>query len=198
MNESLRERLLELQLEQMPPALRERYDQEVRAMLEKRMTGTDRKVWLGGTVMSAVFAVLLGTFAIIVPPGVPLPARIPVAVGALFSVGFAILGVRVLRRGSIDLKFDTSVCIRMVWGFAVLTAIMFAVMSLLVPDRIVGLWMMIFGLVVLVVGAVFLIRHVIEQSELKTREKLLEIEYRLAELAETAKPGKTNPRKDAR
>ena len=47
------------------------------------------------------------------------------------------------------------------------------------------------ALVVLVVGAVFLIRHVIEQSELKTREKLLEIEYRLAELAETAKPGKT-------
>jgi predicted membrane channel-forming protein YqfA (hemolysin III family) len=81
----------------------------------------------------------------------------------------------------------------MVWGLAVLVVIMFTVMSLLVPDRIVGLWMMIFGLVVLVVGAVFLIRHVIEQSELKTREKLLEIEYRIAELAETAKPGKTKP-----
>jgi hypothetical protein len=37
-------------------------------------------------------------------------------------------------------------------------------------------------------GAVFLIRHVIEQSELKTREKLLEIEYRLAELTESIKP----------
>ena len=163
-------------------------------MLEKRLTGTDRKVWLGGTVMSVVFAVLLGALAIIPPAEeVPLPARIPVAVGVLFSVGFAIFGLRVLWRGSMDLKFDTSVIIGMVWGLAVLVVIMFTVMSLLVPDRIVGLWMMIFGLVVLVVGAVFLIRHVIEQSELKTREKLLEIEYRIAELAETAKPGKTKP-----
>jgi hypothetical protein len=31
---------------------------------------------------------------------------------------------------------------------------------------------------------------VIEQSERKTREKLLEIEYRLVELAEMVEPGK--------
>jgi membrane associated rhomboid family serine protease len=192
MNDNFRERLLEL--EQVTPALKERYNKKVQAMLEKRLTGTDRKVWLGGTVMSVVFAVLLGALAIIPPAEeVPLPARIPVAVGVLFSVGFAIFGLRVLWRGSMDLKFDTSVIIGMVWGLAVLVVIMFTVMSLLVPDRIVGLWMMIFGLVVLVVGAVFLIRHVIEQSELKTHEKLLEIEYRIAELAETAKPGKTKP-----
>jgi hypothetical protein len=190
MNDSFRERLL--RLEQVTPALKERYDKEVQAMLEKRITGISRWVVLGSAVMSVVFAVLLVVWAIIPPAEeVPLPARIPVAVGALFSVGFAILLLRVFRRGSIDLKFDTSVYIGMVWVFAVLMVIMFMVMSLLAPDRIAGLWMMIFGLVVLVVGAVFLIRHVIEQSELKTREKLLEIEYRLAELAETAKPGKT-------
>jgi hypothetical protein len=190
MNDSFRERLL--RLEQVTPALKERYDKEVQAMLEKRITGIGRWVVLGSAVMSVVFAVLLGVWAIIPPAEeVPLPARIPVAVGALFSVGFAILLLRVFRRGSIDLKFDTSVYIGMVWVFAVLMVIMFMVMSLLAPDRFAGLWMMIFGLVVLVVGAVFLIRHVIEQSELKTREKLLEIEYRLAELAETAKPGKT-------
>ena len=160
-------------------------------MLEKRITGIGRWVVLGSAIMSVVFAVLLGVLAIIPPAEeVPLPARIPVAVGALFSVGFAILLLRVFRRGSIDLKFDTSVYIGMVWLLAVIMVVMFMVMSLLAPDRIAGLWMMIFGLVVLVVGAVFLIRHVIEQSELKTREKLLEIEYRLIELAETAKPGK--------
>jgi hypothetical protein len=197
MNDRFRERLL--RLEQVTPALKERYDKEVQAMLEKQITGIGRWVVLGAIVLNVVFAVLLVTLAIIPPAEeVPLPARIPVAVGALFSVGFAILGVRVLRRGSIDLKSDTSVCIRMVWGFAVLMVIMFMYMSLLAPDRITGLWMMIFGLVVLVVGAVFLIRHVIEQSGLKTREKLLEIEYRLAELAETAKAGKTDPREDAR
>ena len=191
MNDSFRERLL--RLEQVTPALKERYDKEIQATLEKRLTRTDRKVWLGGTVMSVVFAVFLGAMAIIPPLAeVPLLVRIPNAVGVLFCVAFAILGVRILLRGSMDLKFDTSVIIGMVWGLAVLTVIMFTVMSLLVPDRIVGLWMMIFGLVVLVVGAVFLIRHAIAQSELKTCEKLLEIEYRLAELAETAKSAKPN------
>lgn len=40
------------------------------------------------------------------------------------------------------------------------------------------------GVVFLVIGVAFLIRHVMEQSELRTQEKLLEIDYRLAELAE--------------
>ena len=191
MNDSFRERLFKL--EPATPALKEQYDKKVQAMLGKRLTGTDRKVWLGGTVMSVVFAVLLGAMAIIPPLAeVPLFVRVPPAVGVLFCVGFAIFFLRVLRRGSMDLKFDTSVIIGMVWGLAVFMVTMFTVMSLLVPDRIVGLWMMIFGLVVLVVGAVFLIRHAIAQSELKTCEKLLEIEYRLAELAETAKSGKPN------
>jgi len=44
--------------------------------------------------------------------------------------------------------------------------------------------MILGGLVFLVMGLAFLMRHFIEQSELKTRERLLEIEYRLAELAE--------------
>jgi ATP/ADP translocase len=81
----------------------------------------------------------------------------------------------------------------MVWGFAVLMVIMFMVMAPLAPDRIVGLWLSVFGVVLLIIGAVFLIRHGIAQSELRTREKLLEIEYRLAELVEMAKPGKTKP-----
>jgi hypothetical protein len=194
MNDSFRERLLELQLEQMPPALRERYNREIQAMWEKRITGTDRWAVLGFAVMSVLFAVFLGVLAIIPPLAeVPLLARIPVAVGALFSVGFTVFLLRVLRRGSFDLKSDASFFIGMIWLFVVLTVAMFMVMSLLVPDRIVGLWLSVFGVVVLVIGAVFLIRHGIAQSELRTREKLLEIEYRLAELAETAKPGETKP-----
>jgi hypothetical protein len=192
MNDRFRERLLEL--EQMTPAVKERYDKEVQAMLERRITGTDRKVWLGGTIMSVVFAVLLGVFAIIPPLAeVPLFPRIGPAVGALFSVGFAIFFLRVFRRGSFDLKSDASFFIGMIWLMVVLAVAMFMVMSLLVPDRIVGLWLSVFGVVVLVIGAVFLIRHGIAQSELRTREKLLEIEYRLAELVEMAKPGKTKP-----
>ena len=56
--------------------------------------------------------------------------------------------------------------------------------------------MILCGLVFLVMGLGFLMRHVIELSELKTRERLLEIEYRLAELAEIVKatPGTKDQR----
>ena len=185
MNDSFRERLL--RLEQVTPALKERYDKEVQAMLENRITGSSRRALLRGIVMNVVIAVLLVTFSIIAPAGVPLFARIPVAVAALFSVGFVILLLRILRRGSFDVKSDTAAINGMVWVFGLLITVLFI---LIVPNSILGLRMIIFALVFLVIGAVFRIRHVIEQSELKTREKLLEIEYLLAELAETAKPGK--------
>ena len=168
--------------------MKEQYDKEVQAMLEKRITGVSRWVWLGIIGVNMVAAALLVTFTIIVPPGVPLLARLPVAVAALFSVGFVILGLYAFLRGSINLKFDTAVYSGMIWVFGVLLATMFIVIA---PNSILGLRMITFGLVILVIGAVFLVRNVIEQSELKTREKLLEIEYRLAELAETAKPGTT-------
>jgi hypothetical protein len=192
MNDSFRERLLEL--EQMTPAVKERYDKEVQTMLERRITGIGRWFVIGFTVISVVLAVLLGALVIIPPLAeVPQLARIPVAATALFSVGFAIFLLRILRRGSFDLKSDASFLIGMIWLFVVLMLIMFMVISLLIPDRIIGLWLIICGLVFLLIGAVFLIGHGIARSELRTREKLLEIEYRLAELAEMVKAGATKP-----
>jgi hypothetical protein len=188
MNDNFRERLLAQ--EQTTPALKERYDEEVRAMLEQRIS---RRACLGFMVMSVVFAVLLAVLAIIPPLAeVPLLVRIPPAVGVPFCVGFAIFFLRVLRRGSFDLKSDASFFIGMIWLLVVLTVAMFMVVSLLAQDKFVGLWLSVFSVVILVIGAVFLIRHGITRSELRIREKLLEIEYRLAELAETAKPGKPN------
>ena len=54
------------------------------------------------------------------------------------------------------------------------------------------------GLVFLVMAAMFLLRNIIEQSELMATEKLLEIEYRLAELTEAVKTQRpTTPGTDA-
>jgi hypothetical protein len=44
--------------------------------------------------------------------------------------------------------------------------------------------MTLLGLVFLVGAGVLLLRTVVEQSELKTREKLLELQYEMAELKE--------------
>jgi MFS family permease len=186
MNDSFRDRLLKM--EQATPALKERYDKEIQAMLEKRISGIRRWVWLGSAVMGVGFAVLFGTLAIITPAEFPMTGRIGFAAGALFGIGWAVLGWRVFRRSSINLKIDSGAAAGMAWGLPIILLTLFMVSA---PDSIVGLRMIISGLVFLVMGLAFLLRHVIEQSELKTREKLLEIEYRLAELVETAKLGKT-------
>jgi hypothetical protein len=174
-----RERLI--RCESMTPAYRQKYEEEMRAMLEKKLTGVRRWVWGLSAVMGVAFAVLFGTVAIVLPAEFPWEGRLGFAAGALFGIGWAVLGIRVFRRGSIDLKFDTGAAAGMAWGLPVVLVTLFMVSA---PEDIIGLRMILCGLVFLVMGAAFLIRHVIELSELKTREKLLEIEYRLAELAE--------------
>jgi hypothetical protein len=154
-------------------------------MFDKKRSGMRRWVWPGSAIMGLGFAVLFGTLAIILPAEFPWPGRLIFAARALFGIGFGLLGLKVFRRGAIDLKFDSWAYSGMAWGLPVLVV---TVAMVAAPDNIVGLRMILSGLVFLVGGAVFLIRHVVEQSELKTRERLLEIEYRLVELTERLKP----------
>jgi hypothetical protein len=178
-NRAFRKRLLDA--EQVTPALRERYHKELQAMLEKRLSGVRRWVWLAAAIMGWGFAVGFGTLAVAMPADFPWPGRLIFAAGALFGIGFGLLGLKVFWRGSLDLKSDSGAYSGMAWGLPVLVVTVAMVSA---PENDVGLRMILSGLVFLVMGAVFLIRHVIEQSELKTREKLLDIEYRLAELAD--------------
>jgi len=97
---------------------------------------------------------------------------------------WAFLGFKILRRGAIDRKVDAGIYAGLAWALPVFLVTMFMVWA---PDNITGLRMILSGLVFLVMGAMFLLRNIIEQSELRATEKLLEIEYRLAELTEAVK-----------
>jgi hypothetical protein len=187
-NRVFRERLLDA--EQVTPALKERYHKELQAMLEKQLSGMRRWGWLGSAIMGLGFAVLFGTLAVVAPAEFPWWGRLIFATGALFGIGWVLLGLKVFRRGSLDRKFDSWAASGMGWGFTVLVV---TVAMVCAPENVVGVRMILSGLVFLVMAAAFLIRHVIEQSELKTREKLLEIEYRLAELADRMKPERPLP-----
>ena len=191
MNESdrvFRERLLDA--EQVTPALKERYHEELQAMFEKQLSGMRRWCWLGSAIMGLGFAVGFGTLAVVAPAEFPWWWRLVFAVGALFGVGWGLLGLKIFRRGSLDLKSDAWAANGMAWAIPVLVV---TVAMLSAPDNVVGLRMILSSLIFLVMGAVFLIRHVVEQSELKTREKLLEIEFRLAELTDRMKPERPLP-----
>jgi hypothetical protein len=173
-----------LKLETITPSLKQQYDKEIQAMLEKKLTRFGRAIWLAAAIAGVGFAVWFSTLAVTMPPRFPLWGRLGFAGGALFGILWAALGARVLRRGSLDLKIDTAAVAGLSWGLPLLLVTIAMVSA---PDSLVGLRMIISGLAFLIIGAVFLIASVVQQAELRTREKVLQIEYRVAELADVLK-----------
>ncbi len=153
-------------------------------MFEKQLTRPGRLVWLVAAIAGLAFTVLFGTMTVWPYEKMPWQARAGFAAGALFGIAWAILAIRIIRRGSIHLKLDTGMAAGLSWAFPVFLVTMFMVWA---PNDLIGLRMILSALVFLLMGAMFMIRNWIEQSDLQSREKLLEIEYRLAELTEAVK-----------
>lgn len=184
-NHTFRDRLLEV--EPVTPALKERYEKEVQTMFNKPLTGVRRWSWLVSAVLSGSLAVVFAAAALFAPDEFPTYARISFVGGVIFSVAWAVLALRTFQRGSINLKTDAAMYYGMAWAFPLFLLTLFMVYA---PNDLVGLRMITCGIAFLIMGAVFLLRGVMERSELQTREKLLEIEYRLADIEELAKARK--------
>lgn len=181
-HQTFRDRLLES--EPVTLALKAHYEKEVQAMFNKPLVGVRRWSYLFSAVLGGSLAVVFGAAALLAPPEFPTFARVGFVAAVIFSVGWAVLGVRTFLRGSINLKTDAAIYYGMAWAFPLFMLTLFMVFA---PNDLVGLRMITNGIVFLIMGAAFLLRGVIERSELKTREKLLEIEYRLAEMEELLK-----------
>jgi len=174
----IRQRLLDM--EQVTPALRERYETEMKTMLEQPITGYRKVAWVFSTGLGVFFIILFGFLAITLPSEFPLVGRISFAVGAVFGLGWTILGIAVLRRGVFHLKIHGWAIAGIVW---VATLLWTTLCMMGAPEGLVGLRMILFCLPFLLIAAMFMIQQTIQRSELKTRERLLEIEHRLIELA---------------
>ena len=104
-------------------------------------------------------------------------------VGALFGLAWAGLCVCVIKRGALDPSSHGKAA-AIFWGISIVVvtgAILFASKH---TGSIAGVKAISVAIVFLIMASVFVIHSRIQQSELKIREKLLEIEYHLAELAE--------------
>ena len=96
----------------------------------------------------------------------------------LFAAAWVAYAVRILRRGKFHRRTDSTTAANMAWAFSVVTAVAFA---LLTPHKDP---FVIFGFLFVLPAAVILLRTVTEQSEMRTQERLLELEYKLARLTE--------------
>jgi hypothetical protein len=190
-NKTFRDNLLDI--EKPNPTLKEKYEREVQAMVEKKLTGVRKLQMIGFLVMSLGLGVLFGTLAVVIPKGFPLWGRFAFAVGAVFCLAFVGLYARILKKGSINLKKDNMSLAWTGWGLVVIYGTLVLVFSGKLPDRIIGVHMLVSVLFYLVAAGVFLLRAYIQRSEVNTREKLLEIEHRLAEIFEKMENSQEKP-----
>jgi Na+/proline symporter len=189
---SLRDQLCEL--ESHNPLLRERYLQEVQAMLEKKLTWRSKGFVAAVLVGSLAIAAYLGSLAV-VRDKLPLLARVGLGGGAVFALAWAVLCGRALRRGTWELRIQPAAMAGLAWGFAVLLETCFLVLAPQFPDHFQATVALFCGLVILVGAGVMLVSVCIQQAELRTQEALLRLEYRIAELSErdTDQGGSSRP-----
>jgi len=172
-----------LKSERFNPELKEKYNREVHMLFEKKLTAP--KKWAMMTLI-AVMLVQAGFFlyAIITFGSLPFLGRVGFGVGMLFSLSFAILLFSIVKRGKINIKSDSNRYTGLIWVFLVIMITLFMLITGNMHDTAKGIFMVLNGLVFLIFGVVFLLQNTINQANLNLQEKLLEIEFRLAEMKE--------------
>lgn len=134
-------------------------------------------VSIGTIILSAILAIRFHNGPAVMLEGF--------ALGGAFGIVGAIIVGRILLRGTYHRRRDSVAQANLIWVFVVLMEVVFMEMDGLYPKS--GGRMTLFGLVFLIGGAAILLRTVIEQSELRTREKLLEVQLDVAEIKEAMK-----------
>lgn len=181
-NERFSDRLVES--EQMSPGCREKYEKELKAMLLKTLTPAQRIGWWFSTVMCVGFFVGFGYVAVTAPQEFPALVRASFALGSIFGLAMAIFAGRVAWKGVMHRKIHPNAITGAVWGFLVLlTAVMLLVTSRN-PNSILSVYMLLSVLVYFVMGIAFVITNRIDQTFIRTEEKFLQLELKLAEIAE--------------
>lgn len=184
MNKSFRDKLIES--EPINPTFKQKYEREVKAMLEKKLTKIQKIGYTFATLLGIGFTIIFATVAII---GTELPflARLGFGFGAIFGLVWAGFTGWILKKGEINLKSHPTAMVGMTWGFTIIMVVIYMFLAPKAADPTKGIHMLIIGLIFLVQAAAFMISNRIDQAQLKTQEKLLELELRIAELAETKK-----------
>ena len=164
---------------------REKYEREIAEMIDKKLTARSR-VWLWLSMCAGLAFCLVFAYAIMATTQPNLLATIGLTSCSVFGFAWAVIMAWTLKRGSIDMKSHTMATAALPWGFVIIVLTILIVESGEEPS-IETVGAVVNGIAFLVMAAMFLISAMITRSELRTREKLLEIEMKLAEIGEALK-----------
>jgi peptidoglycan/LPS O-acetylase OafA/YrhL len=177
----LRDQLLAV--EPLAPDTRKHLQQELHTMFTRQLD-TPRRILMGTLAVFAIASAIMCGALAITEPDLPRLARIALGVGSLFGLSWAVALIRICLRGTLDLKRDSHLFAMMMWGFTVLLMVFFLIVGASMEDRLQGLIMIANGLAFLIGAGVCWLSYRIERAEMTMREKLLQLELRIAELVE--------------
>ncbi|MEA2734190.1 MAG: hypothetical protein QOE14_641 [Humisphaera sp.] len=180
-NENFADQLIAAQ--GVEPTLRQRYEQEMKAMLEQPLTKTRKITFTLSAILCTIMMVLL-TIAAVSSHRAPIGVRIGLGLGAVYAAGWLIMVIRIIRRGALNLRSDSQMMSAWPWVFTVTLVTLILFMTGQRADSVRSVWMLLFGLTFLLMASMFLIQHWITEARMKVEERLLEVQLRVAELAE--------------
>jgi hypothetical protein len=171
--------------ESFSPAMRELYRQGVEAMLENRLSKFQRIAWSLSSLMGLAFFVFFGVVAFKLPPEFPVVGKAVYIAGILFSMAWAVLGFIVVRRGGLNKRMHENTAHGLTFGFTLVLMIGMLLLGQTMPDGILGIKMILGGMVFLLIFGIpsLMLKHM-NDAELRIREQMLDLELRIAELAE--------------
>jgi hypothetical protein len=174
-----------LAVEPLSPDYREKLEKELRTMFIRQLNLPGR-IFVGVIAVFCLAIAALCGYLAVTQSELPAVARVGLGIGTLFGLTGSVILVRALRRGALNLRIDNRLIAAMVWVFTVLMMVCFLMLGMSIEDRVKGVLMIVYGLTFLICAGVYFVSARIEQAELGVREKLLELELRMAELKENS------------
>lgn len=170
-------------LEPVSGELKRKYEKELETMFDQKLT-TPRKWGVVAIiiVMFAQFAIF--SYAAFAFSMLPFLARLGFGLGMVFSLAFAVMLINTIRKGSYNLRSDANAMTGAMWVFMVFFITIILLLAGRMDNKIVAVQMVVNSTIFLLMAMTFLLQNTVAQSELKTREKLLELEYRLTSIDE--------------
>jgi hypothetical protein len=165
----------------------EKYRKEMAELHERRLSPAQRAIIVLVTIGALAAAAFMGWLAAVPPRPLPLVSRLGLGFWSGCCLVASVLASGVAKRGVTRRRIEPN---RIV-GFIYVSLVVFAITMLAlmgqVPDAGKRVIMGSIALLVFGMGSVFLITTRLEQMEMRTREKLLEIELELHRFTEQAR-----------
>ena len=173
-------------MEKRTPEFEEKFRKEIKKMMKKTLTRTEKIIWSFSILLGLFFVVQFSYVAVTAPPEFPFLGRMMFAVGAFFGAVWMGLAIWTLRRKSFNWIMQENMTYGLTFGFLLILLTGLMLLGGQLEDKVIAIQMTLNGAIFFMIfgiPALFSLR--INRMESALREHLLKLELKVAELADT-------------